>query len=63
MKIHIPHGVNVVMGHTRMTTQGNAQFNQNNHPFLGKVDGSSFALAHNGVSGMTKNSVWKKISR
>ena len=49
MKINIPHGVNVVMGHTRMTTQGNAQFNQNNHPFLGKVDGNSFALAHNGV--------------
>ena len=49
MKIHIPYGVNVVMGHTRMTTQGNAQFNQNNHPFLGHVDGSSFALAHNGV--------------
>ena len=49
MKIHIPHGVNVVMGHTRMTTQGNAQFNQNNHPFLGKVAGSNFALAHNGV--------------
>ena len=21
MKIHIPHGVNIVMGHTRMTTQ------------------------------------------
>ena len=49
MKIHVPHGVNVVMGHTRMTTQGNAQFNQNNHPFLGKVDGNCFALAHNGV--------------
>ena len=49
MKIHIPHDVNVVMGHTRMTTQGNAQFNQNNHPFLGHVDGNSFALAHNGV--------------
>ena len=46
IKIHIPHGVNVVMGHTRMTTQGNAQFNQNNHPFLGHIDGSSFALAH-----------------
>ena len=28
---------------------GNAQFNQNNHPFLGHVDGNSFALAHNGV--------------
>ena len=49
VEIHISHGVNVVMGHTRMTTQGNAQFNQNNHPFLGKVDGNSFALAHNGV--------------
>ena len=49
MKIHIPHGVNVVMGHTRMTTQGNAQFNQNNHPFLGHVDSGAFALAHNGV--------------
>ena len=49
MKIHIPHGVNAVMGDTRMTTQGNAQFNQNNHPFLGKVDGNPFALAHNGV--------------
>ncbi len=49
MKFHIPHGVNVIMGHTRMTTQGDAQFNQNNHPFLGHVDGSSFALAHNGV--------------
>jgi len=49
MKIHIPHGVNAVMGHTRMTTQGNAQFNQNNHPFLGHVDDGTFALAHNGV--------------
>ena len=49
MKIHIPHGVNIVMGHTRMTTQGNAQFNQNNHSFLGHVDSGTFALAHNGV--------------
>ena len=49
VKIHLPHNVNVIMGHTRMTTQGNAQFNQNNHPFLGHVDGNSFALAHNGV--------------
>lgn len=49
VKIYLPHDVNVVMGHTRMTTQGNEQFNQNNHPFLGHADGSSFALAHNGV--------------
>ena len=68
MKIHIPHGVNVVMGHTRMTTQGNAQFNQNNHPFLGHVDGNSFALAHNGVlwnepSTSTACKLWLKRSR
>ena len=56
MKIHIPHGVNVVMGHTRMTTQGNAQFNQNNHPFLGKVDGNSLLSRITAFSGMIKNS-------
>ena len=49
VKIHLPHDVNVIMGHTRMTTQGNAQFNPNNHPFSGHIDGSGFALAHNGV--------------
>ena len=38
-----------VMGHTRMTTQGNEAKNENNHPFLGSVPGRSFALAHNGV--------------
>ena len=47
--LHIPSGVNVVMGHTRMTTQGSEKHNQNNHPFAGKIDGESFALAHNGV--------------
>ena len=49
MHLHIPSYVNVVMGHTRMTTQGSEKHNQNNHPFAGKVDGKSFALAHNGV--------------
>ena len=39
----------VVMGHTRMTTQGDASRNENNHPFLGKVSNRPFALAHNGV--------------
>ena len=37
------------MGHTRMTTQGSADKNQNNHPFPGKVGNKAFALAHNGV--------------
>ena len=40
---------NVVMGHTRMATQGNKLDNRNNHPFSGKVGNTNFALAHNGV--------------
>ena len=31
------------MGHTRMTTQGSAGRNQNNHPFAGKAGDSRFA--------------------
>ena len=49
MKFHIPQDAYVIMGHTRMTTQGLAQRNRNNHPFFGKVQGMPFALAHNGV--------------
>lgn len=49
IRLHIPNGVNVVMGHTRMTTQGSEKRNQNNHPFAGKAGNTSFALAHNGV--------------
>lgn len=37
------------MGYSRMTTQGRAKVNRNNHPFAGKVPGTRFALAHNGV--------------
>ena len=49
MRLHIPNGVNVVMGHTRMTTQGSEKRNRNNHPFYGNAGGTAFALAHNGV--------------
>lgn len=49
MKFRIPGDAHLIMGHTRMTTQGSEKKNYNNHPFLGKVDGQSFALAHNGV--------------
>lgn len=45
----IPDGVSVVLGHTRMTTQGSQEKNYNNHPFLGNAGGRRFALAHNGV--------------
>lgn len=49
MKLHLPEDVDVVMGHTRMSTQGSEKFNYNNHPFWGDLGDSSFALAHNGV--------------
>ena len=49
MKYRIPAEVQYIMGHTRMTTQGNANENQNNHPFAGKAGSRKFALAHNGV--------------
>ena len=39
----------MVMGHTRMTTQGSERFNANNHPFAGQAGDTTFALAHNGV--------------
>lgn len=50
-KLHlmIPDDAAVVMGHTRMTTQGSEKRNYNNHPFLGAAGGERFALAHNGV--------------
>ena len=49
MRFRVPEDANVIMGHTRMTTQGSAKKNCNNHPFIGKTAGGSFALAHNGV--------------
>lgn len=49
MKLYFPKGATAVIGHNRLTTQGNEKFNYNNHPFEGKTENSSFALAHNGV--------------
>lgn len=49
MHFHVPRESAVVMGHTRMTTQGAASRNRNNHPFPGKAAETSFALAHNGI--------------
>lgn len=48
LKIRIPNDTKVVMGHTRLATQGSEKKNQNNHPFHGRAD-TSFSLAHNGV--------------
>ena len=49
MRFQVPPASNVIMGHTRMTTQGNERKNHNNHPFPGYVKDGQFALAHNGV--------------
>lgn len=49
MRYRIPEGVHTIMGHTRMTTQGDEKNNYNNHPFYGSVNNTDFALAHNGV--------------
>ncbi|SFY08362.1 class II glutamine amidotransferase [Ruminococcus sp. XPD3002] len=50
-KLHfsIPERTVAVMGHTRMTTQGDEKHNYNNHPFPGLAGGTAFAFAHNGV--------------
>lgn len=49
LRFRIPAAANVVMGHTRMTTQGSSHRNYNNHPFYGQIGIEGFALAHNGV--------------
>lgn len=48
LRFNVPDGTKAVMGHTRLTTQGNQKFNFNNHPFHGHAD-VNFAFAHNGV--------------
>lgn len=49
MRFQVPEGVNTVMGHVRLTTQGSEKKNHNNHPFIGKIRSEHFALAHNGI--------------
>jgi len=49
LKIRIPNDTKVVMGHTRLSTQGSEKKNKNNHPFRSECSSSEFALAHNGV--------------
>ena len=48
MRFRLPEDTHCIMGHTRMTTQGDEKHNFNNHPFPGMAD-IPFALAHNGV--------------
>ena len=48
IRFNTPDETTAIIGHTRLTTQGNQKFNQNNHPFYGHAD-KDFAFAHNGV--------------
>ena len=48
IRFNAPDGTIAIMGHTRLTTQGNQKFNFNNHPFYGHAD-KEFSFAHNGV--------------
>lgn len=49
VRLFFPKDTTALIGHNRMTTQGNEKFNYNNHPFEGTTSQHSFALAHNGV--------------
>lgn len=49
LRFRVPEQSRVILGHTRMTTQGSAKRNYNNHPFLGVAGKNVFALAHNGM--------------
>lgn len=48
IRFNAPDNTTAIMGHTRLTTQGNQKFNQNNHPFYGHAD-KEFSFAHNGI--------------
>ena len=49
LRYHLPRDVRVIMGHTRLTTQGSEKKVYNNHPFEGECTNTKFALAHNGI--------------
>lgn len=49
ISLKLGEDANVILGHTRMATQGDCKKNYNNHPFFGKVRGMKFAFAHNGI--------------
>ncbi|MCM1167601.1 MAG: class II glutamine amidotransferase [Lachnospiraceae bacterium] len=49
LSLRLSEDANVILGHTRMATQGDQKLNYNNHPFYGKARNTKFALAHNGI--------------
>ena len=49
IRFNVPDDTKVIMGHTRMATQGDKKHNYNNHPFACVAGDTAFAFAHNGV--------------
>ena len=49
MWYRVPRSPSIVMGHTRMATQGSELVNINNHAFPGMAGQTHFSLTHNGV--------------
>lgn len=49
ISLKLNEDANIILGHTRMATQGDCKKNYNNHPFYGEVRNTKFALAHNGI--------------
>ena len=49
MHFSVSSDTTIVTGHTRFTTQGSAELNFNNHPFIGRTEEGRFALCHNGI--------------
>lgn len=58
LPLRIPDDAAVIMGHTRLTTQGDGKRNYNNHPFQGRAGQTAFALAHNGVLNNDRQLRW-----
>ena len=63
MKIHIPHGVNAVMGHTRMTTQAMRSLTRTIIRFSVKLTETALLPRIMALSGMTKSYAQRKICR
>ena len=59
LRLRVPEDATTIIGHTRLTTQGNAKLNYNNHPWAGRSGQEVFALAHNGV---LHNDTWLRKS-
>ena len=62
LRFRIPAAANVVMGHTRMTTQGSEHRNYNNHPFYGQIGSMDFPVVTKCYNKLCSKSFFTKLS-